>query len=264
MSGASASVKRFNPRLPRGRRRCSAASWREPSQFQSAPPAREATRRPGGILLRMGGFNPRLPRGRRRRPDRLAFRGIRVSIRASRAGGDLDNAKPADFETLFQSAPPAREATASPCRARPDSEVSIRASRAGGDLPDDRGEAGACCFNPRLPRGRRRSASPVLGPMDGFNPRLPRGRRRRKEIIAALRESFNPRLPRGRRPHRRRRTGPPGNVSIRASRAGGDRRDFRARLGGSLFQSAPPAREATNLTPLDGGSCSCFNPREAT
>ena len=87
MSVASLSLCGFNPRPPRGRRLCSGCSLITPEQFQSTPPAREAT---VGVLRqdpekdvsihapREGGdmhgnpftrpslcFNPRPPRGRR-------------------------------------------------------------------------------------------------------------------------------------------------------------------------------------------------------
>ena len=128
--------------------------------FQSAPPAREATR-PGKRPLCRGRpcFNPRLPRGRRHPCDRRTRAQSQVSIRASRAGGDPPRRTNREKSLLFQSAPPAREATTAGRRGSGRPPVSIRASRAGGDLPggeqlpDDRG------FNPRLPRGRRQHVS---------------------------------------------------------------------------------------------------------
>ena len=139
--------------------------------------------------------------------------------------------------------------------------VSIRASRAGGDVRDLYRGAGGHRFNPRLPRGRRRSRGPC-------SPQRSR--------------CFNPRLPRGRRPDRDAGAAAGRHVSIRASRAGGDPGyagthppDFcfnprlprgRRREPGiegnaySLFQSAPPAREATRRD-CRNGRVGCFNPR---
>ena len=190
-------------------------------------------------------FNPRLPRGRR-----LATSPPRLDV------------------SLFQSAPPAREATCNASGSIKIGPVSIRASRAGGDP-----KAGAS-----LPaQGWFQSAPPAREATPSIRSSLPTP------------QSFNPRLPRGRRPaasccwpsSNRFQSAPPareatagdtplqgyGQVSIRASRAGGDpacRRwgarpivSIRAsRAGGDHgrgggkrdqkeFQSAPPAREAT-------------------
>ena len=103
-------VSSFNPRLPRGRRHEAVLHENEEIRFQSAPPAREATRPPSGSNSTICCFNPRLPRGRRRHGASTPLRVCHVSIRASRAGGD----------------PPAQILS-------PGLQVSIRASRAGGD-----------------------------------------------------------------------------------------------------------------------------------
>ena len=168
-------------------------------EFQSAPPAREATPAPRTSPTLAIGFNPRLPRGRRpRRPPpsspcaasfnprlprgrRLARIGegcavFVVSIRASRAGGDRDRRRSALL-----------------------SGVSIRASRAGGDVSIPWGWHGFSRFNPRLPRGRRLLLQYDQAAPRSFNPRLPRGRRPPPTIAASWRTCFNPRLPRGRR-----------------------------------------------------------------
>ena len=59
-----------------------------------------------------------------------------VSIRASRAGGDQVLHDRREATGMFQSAPPAREATPRPADRAPMQPVSIRASRAGGDAVD--------------------------------------------------------------------------------------------------------------------------------
>ena len=168
--------------------------------FQSAPPAREATSE-----MRAA---PGLPR---------------VSIRASRAGGDVkragitiellkfQSAPPAREATraervqmpdwVFQSAPPAREATPVPPPASVHAVVSIRASRAGGDAEGGEGT------DARL--GVSIRASRAGGDGERFRSPDPRA------------------------------------VSIRASRAGGDGAYFTVYTTGAQFQSAPPAREAT-------------------
>ena len=189
-------------------------------------------------------FNPRLPRGRRQ-PAIVWSTGRAVSIHASRAGGD------ARCE-----------------RGGIGMRVSIHASRAGGDRVADRHVPLNVCFNPRLPRGRRRSLRPASYRAGCFNPRLPRGRRR--DAAQALPESavsihasraggdVISALPELSRSH----------VSIHASRAGGDDVRCRPRMATgrcfnprlprgrrrdcpplprtvALFQSTPPAREAT-------------------
>ena len=156
----------FNPRLPRGRRHARGCPDRGAGRFQSAPPAREATMRLGSVAGASTGFNPRLPRGRRRDADRLAAVEESVSIRASRAGGDATASAeshasrgfnprlprgrrrgrrfPAVYERVFQSAPPAREATSASTFTGLGKIVSIRASRAGGDGdPEHRRPEGA-------------------------------------------------------------------------------------------------------------------------
>ena len=79
----------------------------------------------------MSCFNPRLPHGRRRPAKRSACFGY-VSIHASRTGGD-DIGDFARSGGLFQSTPPAREATCGELRTWVPGEVSIHASRTGGD-----------------------------------------------------------------------------------------------------------------------------------
>ena len=131
-------------------------------------------------------FNPRLPRGRRLRVARpgaplgpVSIRASRaggdggqghvragaalVSIRASRAGGDAVSGAPTAGVVPFQSAPPAREATAMTWASFRRPQVSIRASRAGGDRSGSRLRRPGRSFNPRLPRGRRRGSLRIGG-----------------------------------------------------------------------------------------------------
>ena len=110
-----------------------------------------------------------------------------------------------------------------------------------------------------------------------FNPRLPHGRRPVNPLILIARYSFNPRLPHGRRQEMDTNHNPNPQVSIHASRTGGDwRRRYRhihdgvsihaSRTGGDClggmvrydyqrFQSTPPAREATGSRL--GGTVTC-------
>ena len=138
-------------------REATAEDWKdlETSLFQSAPPAREATTAAVGYH----GHHEFQSAPPAREATQAANRGNRqrmVSIRASRAGGDIVMTTPQAFSIKFQSAPPAREATARwtstslvcpfqsapPAREAtrqnrgpyPETQVSIRASRAGGDV----------------------------------------------------------------------------------------------------------------------------------
>ena len=56
----------FNPRPPRGGRRCTSENFRIASLFQSTPPARGATTAEVPAAETLENFNPRPPRGGRR------------------------------------------------------------------------------------------------------------------------------------------------------------------------------------------------------
>ena len=106
-----------------------------PSGFQSTPPAREATT----TVL----------------PGHVEFRG--VSIHASRAGGDRTGAETVREWIKFQSTPPAREATGTrQCSGFVSGFQSTPPAREATREPGNR-DGALTCFNPRLPRGRRRS-----------------------------------------------------------------------------------------------------------
>ena len=101
----------FNPRPPHGGRPSRAYGPALACKFQSAPPARGATRQGLSVLLQH----------------------LRVSIRAPRTGGDFAHFADALLRVMFQSAPPARGATADTRRVDGPHKVSIRAPRTGGD-----------------------------------------------------------------------------------------------------------------------------------
>ena len=167
--------------------------------FQSAPPAREATHLETGSDGADRCFNPRLPRGRR-----LAGAGDRI------AGG------------LFQSAPPAREATWGRDELTELLEVSIRASRAGGDQGfRDLLTGGSVSI--RASRAGGDCAALGAARSEGVSIRASRAGGDELDVVReAMGTSFNPRLPRGRRQET------PEGLKICTK-----------------FQSAPPAREAT-------------------
>ena len=154
----------FNPRLPRGRRLTLGlmlglrrgisihASLAEGDIGRGqarcgAPISIHASLAGGDVdaLLYIGflsvNFNPRLPRGRRRGDSLFAI-----------------------DKGAFQSTPPSREAT----RHRPPEAraigISIHASLAGGDATRGSSPIAQRHFNPRLPRGRRPSATNTGSP----------------------------------------------------------------------------------------------------
>ena len=220
---ATASAVYFNPRRPRGRRR--RACYPDTDRVH---------------------FNPRRPRGRRRADSFVARQCHDISTHAARAGGDVLAAlwqcsafqptPPARAATCphtdlrqFQPTPPARAATrllaeaigngisTHAARAGGDSAavtraasqcISTHAARAGGDNGSRYGCHGCRYFNPRRPRGRRRSTAQIpLLQSESFQPTPPARAATppldRPRAIAY----FNPRRPRGRRrsrflPHR--------------------------------------------------------------
>ena len=162
---------------------------------------------------------------------------------------------------VFQSTPPGWEATAYLEQHYADYGISIHASRMGGD----------------------RLNTELVIPLSHFNPRLPDGRRHETDATTAASTAFQ--------------STPPGweatvmykchegltDISIHASRMGGDHNDreahndkgyFNPRLpdgrrpgrGGwgelhLLFQSTPPGWEATAIEHVSGGRPAYFNPR---
>ena len=131
---SSATSTSFNPRPPHGERRVIVLIPDRKAGFQSAPPARGATKpRPGGKSGR-GCFNPRPPHGERRGPLDLPRRVPGVSIRAPRTGSDAGiTSHSGSLYIVFQSAPPARGATGISLSGIASPRVSIRAPRTGSD-----------------------------------------------------------------------------------------------------------------------------------
>ena len=171
---------------------------RAPSAFQSALPARGAT-----LDVRPGRSVPI------------------VSIRAPRAGSDLLVSVTILVIVMFQSALPARGAT----RRSPAHEPAARFQSAlparGATRGPGRRHDGRSRFNPRSPRGERRSMSGLDGRSRLFQSALP--------ARGATRQAAHPR--RGRR------------VSIRAPRAGSDHVCRDGRCGGTRFNPRSPRGE---------------------
>ncbi len=189
---------------------------------RSAPPAREATlwqssfpnfppisihaSREGGDgrrsrrSHRYTHFNPRLPRGRRLSPYKGFYLSRDISIHASREGGDMGALRQHIRHSVFQSTPPAREATHFYHNPQAQKQFQSTPPAREATPPLFRQFFTVQNFNPRLPRGRRLwnnrthtnsmnisiHASREGGDKDPhthlllhiyFNPRLPQGRR---------------------------------------------------------------------------------------
>ena len=82
---------------------------------------------------------------------------ITISIHASREGSDLKITGREEYAMLFQSTFPAGEATTTSARSEDVPPISIHASREGSDLRRPYYYLGPAYFNPRFPRGKRRS-----------------------------------------------------------------------------------------------------------
>ncbi len=220
--GPRCEYRSFNPRLPRGRRPAGGGDGPGGGGFNPRLP-RGRRRTVRAMPPTTKGFNPRLPRGRRRAGPLLNLQARAVSIRASRAGGDGHGGPPGErlqsfnprlprgrrptraheyvFLLSFQSAPPAREATRAgyviarpfPFQSAPPArEATVREPPS---LDRQRG------FNPRLPRGRRRVEASIVTPATVFQS-APPAREATVSIWTWAIADY---------------------VSIRASRAGGDR-----------------------------------------
>ena len=122
----------FNPRLPCGRRLLVFSFANHSSVFQSTPPVWEATKPGTSSSQSTQSFNPRLPCGRRLLLSANKGGTNKVSIHASRVGGDSEWVRAATSRL-----------------------VSIHASRVGGDSFGFGQRPAFRRFNPRLPCGRR-------------------------------------------------------------------------------------------------------------
>ena len=208
-------------------------------KFQSTPSARRATGLPIAVPAGYRNFNPRPPRGERQIWQRSASASIR-----------------------FQSTPSARRATVLYSVDGIDYKISIHALREESDYEN------ACCylylsyFNPRPPRGERRTAtSGGSGPFRDFNPRPPRGERPAAQENIMYLVIFQS------TPSARRATValwpliPRMRISIHALREESDKCRLPWRCPVPLFQSTPSARRATDTMPFINPTMPYFNPR---
>ena len=251
--------------------------------FQSALPARGATLAAAGAVAWVLLFQSALPARGATPAQAVELVGRTVSIRAPRAGSDGTpppitprvigfnprsprgerpaRPRPPGGTKRFQSALPARGATVELTSARAVNLVSIRAPRAGSDARAARTRRASRCFNPRSPRGERRSARAPPGRRRSFNPRSPRGERPWTIQRCQGSGSFQSALPA--RGATGRRVAEPKVlvVSIRAPRAGSDRHRAPQHRKKKRFQSALPARGATGGKGRRPPELNRFNPR---
>ena len=235
----------FNPRRPRGRRPCPPGIAATRFWFQSTPPARAATDSAFFICVRHSGFNPRRPRGRRLRTWQSKAGRYCFNPRRPRGRRRISQV-PSNRAFGFQSTPPARAATWVEPSLALSILVSIHAAREGGDNHDGQKVPFQHGFNPRRPRGRRRSTAAARTSSICFNPRRPRGRRLPivTSPLPVLR--FNPRRPRGRRPAQHLKYSRFYCFNPRRPR-GRRRAKLYLTERNAMFQSTPPARAATWL-----------------
>ena len=190
------------------------------TEFQSTRPARGATRRVTAIA-RLSDVSIHAPRaGRDARTALTMLRQEFQSTRPARGATITDRARVHAINVMFQSTRPARGATKPFLRVSNDSDVSIHAPRAGRDR-DARSRTTYTGFNPRAPRGARRSVSDDFIGASCFNPRAPRGARRTTRIDQTHAARFQSTRP-ARGATRPARLPPRSPVSIHAPRAGRD------------------------------------------
>ena len=140
---------------------------------------------------------------------------------------------------LFQSTPSARRATMPQQPELIYNMISIHALREEGDTTLPACPRTSSDFNPRPPRGGRRSRTPRSTPTVYFNPRPPRGGRQ-------------PCMVEGKFPQR---------ISIHALREEGDRWQGYQATAYKIFQSTPSSRRATGQPEHAPMRSDNFNPR---
>ena len=168
----------FNPRPPRGERRCVTPFNYRGTLFQSTPSARRATSLRCKISGRRPDFNPRPPRGGRQTiswadQPKVRFQSTpsarratgsnwsygtshSISIHALREEGDNRTRNQSNRQNRFQSTPSARRATANLGEQAVLKKISIHALREEGDLRSTGARWQSIpYFNPRPPRGGR-------------------------------------------------------------------------------------------------------------
>ena len=185
-AGERRGQRRFNPRLPGGRRPRKLHNPNTKSGFQSTPSGGKATHNAtvftSDTLVSIHAFRGegdvvRIPCSR----PGLQFQSTPSGGKATMASAKtLTNG-------LFQSTPSGGKATDGERQDAHKRVVSIHAFRGEGDTNGLKMLVAASSFNPRLPGGRRPREPGAAVASTGFNPRLPGGRRPRSAGSAHIR-----------------------------------------------------------------------------
>ena len=146
---------------------------------------------------------------------------------------------------VFQSTLPAWGATGRPLAKMKFMKISIHAPRVGSDREARHFAWNFGNFNPRSPRGERRSSSLLLRLSQNFNPRSPRGERLMCSFLRGAFHGFQSTLPAWGATRGERRLCAGARISIHAPRVGSDRRCVVFGERDEQFQSTLPAWGAT-------------------
>ncbi len=157
----------FNPRTPRGVRRSPVVAAETVIRFQSTHPAWGAT-----SLIVFGG------------------RTYGISIHAPRVGCDTARRQIGVINYIFQSTHPAWGATRFLWVYQIPHAISIHAPRVGCDLRPPVRPSVRRYFNPRTPRGVRRQPKMLFLLTTHFNPRTPRGVRLIQDALVCMKILF--------------------------------------------------------------------------
>ena len=220
----------FNPRPPRGERRC---KIRQREDWTT-------------------NFNPRPPRGERRLWIQKAAQQTKISIHALREESDTSTKTPVTLRASFQSTPSARRATLTCCSRSSSSVISIHALREESDGKTEIARTLIVQFQSTPSARRATSNTSYQRAVADIFQSTPSARRATPERNNAYRHpaDFNPRPPRGERPWLLGRRYRSTDISIHALREESD--SLRPGLGDEYyqFQSTPSARRATFLALL--------------
>ena len=228
----------FNPRPPRGGRRCYSKPQERRSVFQSTPSARRATK-VAGPQESTERFQS-TPSARRATDIRFCFfDSIRISIHALREEGDRKIGAGRCFGRLFQSTPSVGRATNGIQLGLQRIGISIHALRGEGD-PSTR-PAGAAWWY--------------------FNPRPPWGGRRVMRLQGHITPKFQSTPSVGRATRILAGDGRASRISIHALRGEGDAAALAAAAGFSNFNPRPPWGGRLITASFSRTSKIYFNPR---
>ena len=231
----------FNPRPPRGGRPACAALHAD-AEIISIHALREEGDKFAETRVRVEKISIHALReeGDNRHGSRPRLIKI-ISIHALREEGDRKPGRTTLAPSTFQSTPSARRATAPSLFTGDGNNISIHALREEGDVVRDRPMLFCRKFQ-STPSARRATYnhSNTTRSCQDFNPRPPRGGRRTTTPGTSSRINFNPRPPRGGRLDERQRFRIVHAISIHALREEGDLSSISGTSSISYFNPRPP------------------------